>query len=90
MGHTKPNLDTTPEENERLAAAVVLNLSEVPAVVARFLLLCHVLTYTQKQSDREHILGALEKECAPFMPSFDDAVRQDLADALAGVREGSK
>jgi len=73
----------------RLAESLALTLSEDPDDIAQLLALCHIFTFKREIVEREIFLCAVEKACAPFSPSFDDAIRTDKAGALAKVQKAA-
>lgn len=79
-------LGVTPEEAAKLAAGVVWHFMDDPEEVARFLLLCHALTYAPGMTDRETILIEIEKVCAPHLAGFAGMLHAEMGDALKQAR----
>lgn len=80
----------TYDDVTKLAEGIAGAISHSPELSARFLALCHIFTYTDRMAERENFLRTVEMLAAPFTPSFDDGIKRDKADALAGVRSASK
>lgn len=87
----QPTFDRNPltlKQVSSIALGIVVDVQEEDAI-ARFLLLCHALTYELDPTAREGMLQAIEKEAGPMLREVDNTLTEIKRRELEALKRGA-
>lgn len=88
--YTSSTNPLTLDEVAALGADFAGDMGDEPDRLARFLLLCHALTYEGDFTERENMMRRIEAGAAPLLAGFDKMLDGELRGALDALRKGGK